>query len=227
MRFIFPIIATVVLAGCAAQVPNSGAGAGVGFDSLQEFQGRQQEQLAQPVPLTQGGEISEETVTTGPELPTATGTELPTIEPVEPVAEPNVAPIQLNQNNPGLSDEQNFDAVTARETIEGAAQRRAAQQQAYRVIAPTALPTRTGGSGASIVAFALSTTNVVGQGIYQRTGSGNRFQRNCAKYASSDLAQQAFLSKGGPERDRQGLDPDGDGFACFWDPAPFRQAMRN
>lgn len=225
MRFIFPIIATIVLAGCAAQVPNSGAG--VGFDSLQEFQGRQQEQLAQPVPLTTGGEISDETVVTGPELPVVTGTQIPTIEHVADPNAPIAPPVQLNQNNPGLSDEQNFDAVTARETIEGAAQRRAAQQQAYQVIAPTALPTRTGGTGASIVAFALSTTNLVGQGIYQRSGSGNRFQRNCAKFASSDLAQQAFLKKGGPERDRQGLDPDGDGFACFWDPAPFRQAMRN
>ena len=29
------------------------------------------------------------------------------------------------------------------------------------------------------------------------------------------------------ERDRMGLDPDGDGFACAWDPAPFRLARQN
>ena len=37
-----------------------------------------------------------------------------------------------------------------------------------------------------------------------------------------DQAQQDFLAKGGPERDRMGVDPDGDGFACAWDPRPFR-----
>ncbi len=52
-------------------------------------------------------------------------------------------------------------------------------------------------------------------------------ERNCAKYGSPDLAQMAFLSKGGPKRDRMGLDPDGDGYACSWDPAPFRQAVKN
>ena len=44
----------------------------------------------------------------------------------------------------------------------------------------------------------------------------------CARYGSPDLAQQAFLAAGGPDRDRRGLDPDGDGFACAWDPRPFR-----
>jgi hypothetical protein len=34
------------------------------------------------------------------------------------------------------------------------------------------------------------------------------------------------LSNGGPERDRLGLDPDGDGFACYWDPTPFRLARK-
>jgi hypothetical protein len=34
------------------------------------------------------------------------------------------------------------------------------------------------------------------------------------------------LANGGPERDKEGLDPDGDGFACGWDPRPFRSALR-
>jgi hypothetical protein len=29
------------------------------------------------------------------------------------------------------------------------------------------------------------------------------------------------LARGGPDKDPRGLDPDGDGFACGWDPAPF------
>jgi len=55
----------------------------------------------------------------------------------------------------------------------------------------------------------------------------SRFNKNCAKYASSDQAQLAFLKAGGPQRDGLGLDPDGDGFACYWDPAPFRLAVSN
>ena len=43
---------------------------------------------------------------------------------------------------------------------------------------------------------------------------------------SDAAAQEAFLKAGGPERDRYGLDPDGDGFACRWDPTPFRAAIK-
>ena len=50
-------------------------------------------------------------------------------------------------------------------------------------------------------------------------------QRNCADYRTPDEAQRDFLTRGGPERDSRGLDPDGDGFACGWDPAPFRAAV--
>ena len=92
------------------------------------------------------------------------------------------------------------------------------------VVQPAPLPDRPDADRPNIVAFALATTNRVGQQVYSRSGltSTARFQRNCARYASPDLAQEAFLAAGGPERDRRGLDPDGDGFACFWDPTPFR-----
>jgi hypothetical protein len=49
----------------------------------------------------------------------------------------------------------------------------------------------------------------------------------CDRYRSKDEAQQDFLAKGGPERDAYGLDPDGDGYACGWDPRPFRLAVGN
>ncbi|CAN0586593.1 unnamed protein product, partial [Ectocarpus sp. 12 AP-2014] len=42
----------------------------------------------------------------------------------------------------------------------------------------------------------------------------------------ADQAQIAFLEAGGPEKDRNGMDPDGDGFACNWDPTPFRRAAQ-
>ena len=43
---------------------------------------------------------------------------------------------------------------------------------------------------------------------------------------ADDVAQEAFLAQGGPQSDRKGLDPDGDGFACDWDPRPFRAALQ-
>jgi hypothetical protein len=76
-----------------------------------------------------------------------------------------------------------------------------------------------------VVSYALSTTNAVGQKLYRRSifALPALAARNCAEYPSDDAAQEAFLAAGGPERDRLNLDPDGDGFACNWDPAPYRR----
>lgn len=171
-------------------------------------------------PLIPGGQISTESVDTGAAVATTGAAQTDTAQPALP---------KVDLNNPGISDEQDFSAVTARETIESDAERRLAQQQAYQTIQPTALPTRSGKAEPSIVDFALSTTNAVGESIYRRANilGQKRFDRNCAKYPSSDIAQEAFLRTGGPKTDRYGLDPDGDGFACFWDPAPFRLAVSN
>ena len=122
----------------------------------------------------------------------------------------------------GISDEQDFNAVASRETIESDAARIERNRQQYTVIQPTAVPQRTE-TGPNIVQFALQTKHNPGTQMYAR--SSLRFtdpQAACARYTSADLAQQAFLEAGGPERDRRGLDPDGDGFACSWDPRPFR-----
>lgn len=128
--------------------------------------------------------------------------------------------------NTGISDEQDFGAVSSRESIESDAERLARQREAYQVIQPEAIPDRPRDTGPNIVAFALSTTNQPGEQVYSRSGfnSQARFNRNCAKYSSSDQAQEAFLERGGPQRDGMSLDPDGDGFACYWDPRPFRAA---
>jgi hypothetical protein len=126
-----------------------------------------------------------------------------------------------------MSDEQDFQAVSSRETIESDKERIARNRAQYTVDQPTALPERKGGEGPNIVQYALSTTNLPGQQIYKRSSLGmSNPERACARYGSPDLAQQAFLEAGGPEKDRKGLDPDGDGFACSWDPRPFRTALQ-
>ena len=126
----------------------------------------------------------------------------------------------------GISDEQDFGAVSSRETIASDAERIARNRAQYEQIQPTDLPQRPADTGPNIVAFALATTHGVGQQQYRRSGAGSNSDRACAKFASPDLAQEAFLERGGPDRDRLGVDPDGDGFACTWDPRPFR-AVRN
>ncbi len=88
------------------------------------------------------------------------------------------------------------------------------------------LPTRAG-DGPNLVQYALSTTNPVGQQAYDRSSLQLRDPAKvCLTYGSADKAQAAFLDAGGPQKDRKGLDPDGDGYACGWDPTPFRNAVR-
>lgn len=137
----------------------------------------------------------------------------------------NAAPVVVN--NLGISDEQDFTAVSNRESIESDAQRRARQAAAYQVVQPTALPDPPADTGPNIVEYALNAPNRRGQAWYSRFTlfAQSRFERNCAEYRSPDEAQRDFLARGGPERDPRGLDPDGDGFACGWDPAPFRAAV--
>ncbi|MCH2095005.1 MAG: hypothetical protein MK160_07790, partial [Rhodobacteraceae bacterium] len=119
--------------------------------------------------------------------------------------------------------------VSAERSIESDAARIAQNREQYTVIEPTALPVRPGTDQPNIVAYALQTTNPVGASLYRRSTltTEARHKRNCAAYRTADDAQEAFLSLGGPEKDRKTLDPDGDGFACDWDPTLFRLARGN
>jgi len=139
----------------------------------------------------------------------------------------NAAPVILN--NPGISDENDFGAVSSRQSIESDAARIQANRQQYQVVQPTALPSRNGSAQPNVVQYALQTNHARGTQVHRRfsVNSAAKFQRNCAEYNSADEAQIDFLVRGGPERDRRGLDPDGDGYACGWDPAPFRRAAGN
>lgn len=234
------LIAVCALAGCASSVPDSNpySGRGVGFggaDSYAAEQARRDAALeaAQASPVPEEQVIASETLGVLNATRTAGSTEIASAsapvssEPLSAIDPAAVETAGLNPNNPEISDEQNFDAVSSRESIESDKERLERQREAFEVVQPQALPERpSGSSGPSIVEFALSTTNSVGQPMYRRSGtvSDSKYQRACAKYTTSDQAQEAFLKSGGPRSDRQGLDPDGDGFACSWDPTPFRMA---
>ncbi len=78
-------------------------------------------------------------------------------------------------------------------------------------------------SGVNVALFAKQSTNAVGQSIYPRSvGARLTSMGGCGRYRDPDAAQRAFLAAGGPQDDRLGLDPDGDGFACKFDPSVYR-----
>ena len=131
------------------------------------------------------------------------------------------------EDTSGISDEQDFEAVSTRQTIQSDANRLRIRRSSREVISPKALPSRRAQPGISVVEHAISTNNDVGEAVYRRTKfiAAKRYLRICGRYASPDLAQEAFLKQGGPQFDRRGVDPDGDGFACDWNPAPLRQAF--
>ena len=132
-------------------------------------------------------------------------------------------------NNNAISDEQDFAAVSDRRSIESDAALIEQNRQTYEVVAPTAVPQRSVDGQPNIVQYALNTSHPVGTQLYSRAGFNlqAKAQRNCAQFPSADQAQIAFLTEGGPQRDRKGLDPDGDGYACSWDPSAFRSAVNN
>lgn len=233
MRHIFGGLALMGLAACAPAVPDSAAG--VGFGDYDKYQ---RQQAAREAALN--GEALPAASAVSSEPLSASGAVQPATEAESLAADTAAAlnsgesPLDASPSNPapavavnasGISDENNFENVAALRTIEGDKARIDQNRAQYKLVEPTELPSRSGNEGPNIVAFALETTHPVGTQLYKRfAASQARADRNCAKYASADLAQAAFLAKGGPNRDRMGIDPDGDGYACYWDPSAYRKA---
>jgi len=103
-----------------------------------------------------------------------------------------------------------------------AAQQRQAAKEQLVIVEPQAVPQQD--INANVVEFARSTTHPLGTKRYNRPAFRSRQQSAgvCRRFDSSDEAQRQFLANGGPSNDRFNLDPDGDGFACTFDPAPYR-----
>ncbi|RPE72074.1 hypothetical protein EDD53_1217 [Pacificibacter maritimus] len=246
-RAALAVISLAVLAGCETRVPDSGAG--VGFGTYAEYQQRREAELiangegrASAQPIAPALAMSNEAIapTEGADVADAAMaaigqggavSQAPLDAPADPTGQFSqaVATPTSVENSVGISAENDFDAVSSERSIEQDAAVIAANRQAYQTVEPTAVPSRPKDATTSLVSFALSTSNSVGQALYSRltVGAAARAERNCAKYPSPDLAQEAFLAGGGPQRNVQGLDPDGDGFACSWDPRPFRLAARS
>lgn len=237
--------ALIALAACTTEIPDSAAGL-PDYWSNSSTQPGASTDAAAAVPSARA--VSDETLKTleatgttttatavaAPVTTTSTATAaVATTSAAQAGAAADDGLVHASPSNPppvivdssGISDENDFGAVGERRSIETDAAQRERNRANYQVIEPGAVPTRVA-SGPNIVAYAIGTKNPVGTRIYNRVGfnAKTRFDKNCAKYPSDDQAQAAFLTKGGPKVDRMGLDPDGDGFACNWNPTPFRAA---
>jgi hypothetical protein len=220
-----------VLAGCAT-VPDDTT-AGVGFGDYNGYFSAEREAELRGIPSVQtitpptrvvpgAAPASEQSLIefAGASIAEAEAAELQGQSAIHPTS-------QVQAENSTISDEQDFAAVSARESIESDAERRLAQQEQLVIVQPTAVPQRPTSIGPNIVEYALSTSHPVGQQIYRRSPfRQGRHEANCLAYRSADLAQEGFLMAGGPDRDRQALDPDGDGYACTWNPSVYRDAAR-
>jgi len=219
----------LILAACSSPIPNS---AGVGFGDYQGYLAERDARNAalRGDPVPEGGAISNEPLNAlGQGSPVAGG---PPTEGEQLAAETraalNGAPGSVPRSPAGLSDEQDFEAVTARESIESDRERLEQRRAQYEQVTPTELPTRPDSAAPNIVAYALATSHPPGTEKYPRVSLfGGGDARNCNRYSNANEAQEAFLAAGGPERDRRRLDPDGDGYACGWDPTPFRLTGQN
>lgn len=135
--------------------------------------------------------------------------------------------VVIENNNPTISDTQDFGAVTERLSIEDDKAILKAQRDKFKVIEPTALPSRV--KTANVVEYALTSTNPLGVKAYSRPNPFGKSitKRACQQFSLPDDAQEAFLKAGGPKRDPKNLDPDGDGFACDWSPETYRKLVSN
>lgn len=236
------MLASLALVACTPTVPDSGAG--VGFQDYNSYIRGARPVAPQPGPVTVARPAgSFDPAAAAAAIDRAEGVAAPapapTIAPLPAIADSSDRPRggapagireesgEMVHNNSGISDEQDFGAVSTRETIESDRQRIERNRAEYVVVQPKELPQRPGESGPNIVEYALATKHAPGVQLHPRRNLVKRDPNvACAKFTSADLAQSEFLRRGGPERDSLGLDPDGDGFACSWDPRPFRTALQ-
>lgn len=250
MRFLAALGAVCALVACSPEIPDSGAGAGVGFGDYGTYmRERERARVAsapasivpppqvvslppqqagsrlQPVQTAgfQGAPIQSGTIQSGA-VPSGTIQSSPLAAPMAARPAPQqVAAATPQPSTPGPVSTQDFPTLAAGQQG-GPVSYPAPAQGRVEMVAASALPQRPGDIP-NIVEYALGTRQGVGERVWRRTVlTMQNTDRNCRGFVNSDLAQEEFLRRGGPERDPLNLDPDGDGFACWWDPAPFRAA---
>lgn len=105
-------------------------------------------------------------------------------------------------------------AIDASEQASGGVFDNIQPQQASDILPPPLIP--------RVAAFAIRTTHQLGERQWRRNPLRADGQGICAQFPTRDQAQNRFLTDGGPERDPNGMDSDGDGFVCGFDPSALR-----
>ncbi len=156
-----------------------------------------------------------------PPLPTTSATKPPAPKPVDPASGVAADTRAIFSPAPVATT---TTATAATTVTESNAQVANAATVAPQPSAPAASAPA---ASSDIGKYAVANTHPVGTKKYARGGFLSRLMKTnkCDSYSSPNAAQSAFLAQGGPENDPLGLDPDGDGYACAWDPAPYRRAV--
>jgi len=232
MRFFPAVIALCAVVSCSPEIPDSGAG--VGFGDYGAYMRDRERQAARPAGIVPAPQV----VSLPPQgasaplqsapvqsaaIPSGTIGRAP--QPASAQATP-APPAQIQSaelpTRPGTVTTQDFPTIAAGDGAQAGFP--APAQGRVEMVAAAALPERPSDIP-NIVDYALGTRQNVGERVWRRSPlTMQNTDRNCRSFVNSDLAQEEFLRRGGPERDPLNLDPDGDGFACWWDPAPFRAA---
>lgn len=223
------VLAGMLLAGCQPDVPNSGAG--VGFGTYEDYLRQRESQLkgsATPAqtatPPADGGYgtsgYGATPVTSAAGIAAAqgtTGTDAAATGGSGSIGADTLAALRATAPAGDSAPAETVAPVVAATSSVGAP---------LNAMSPAAMPAG-GGAGPNLAAYALAAKNAPGQSVWPRGGLRlSSSDKACKKYLSPDLAQMAFLQRGGPQKDPLNLDPDGDGFACGWDPRPFQAARQ-
>lgn len=215
MRASVWLLAAAALAACAPTLPDSGAGAGAS-----DYRSYEQQRAAREAALRGGGTGGQTGGQTAGQFGGQSGA-LPFGDAGQPATDP--APRRAIS-----AEELSAAGLPVAGSAAPAPVDSAPLGAPLSAVSPAAQAPAAAAGAPDLAAYALSTRNQPGETVYTRKGllSQNRTNQACAAYPTQDAAQSAFLAKGGPQRDPDELDPDGDGFACDWDPTPYRQAAR-
>jgi hypothetical protein len=217
-------IGILALAACGTGSAPNDVSEGVGFQDYQEYQARRAA-LRAPQPVAPQTALPPASVVAEPFAPEPPATSQWVA--VDPAQTARTGSVDVARIAAGAIAE-------AEGTIPAPATAPVAVSPTEMATAPTGddfvappLPEGMSVVGATVVAFALTTQHAVGERVYSRFPLRlGRREVQCSDFRTTDLAQDWFLTNEGPERDRAGLDPDGDGFACNWSPERYREEAR-
>ena len=197
------------------EVPQQGAALPV--PAVDPFTGRIEQVLADPA---DGGTLDPLSATAAADPTFGAGSTAPISASGVGAVPSGVSPTPLDDDRLNLNlytlDQQRIDAAIAERELEEA-------RRQLVIVQPGEVPQAV--EGANIALYAAQTSNAVGERRFSR-GTMALGGGNCRRFSTPDQAQRVFLSNGGPERDPYNVDPDGDGFACDWNPEPFRRIGR-